>query len=131
MKYDINWYESLIKPWFQPPSWVFSPVWSILYLLMFTSLFLIIREGHHENSKIAYLIFSIQLMLNFSWPLIFFKYNLLFLSSIVCVVLTVLVFIMILIFYKISKTSAFLLVPYFLWLIFASILNFQIFKLNS
>lgn len=130
-KYDKKWYDDLVKPEFQPPSWIFAPVWSILYLLMFISFLLILKAEVQPITVYAYIFFIIQLFLNLSWSPIFFELHQLKKALFVCVSLTIAVFIMIILFFMISKLAAVLLVPYLLWLCFASYLNFKIWKLNG
>lgn len=127
-----NWYPFLNKPWFNPPNWIFGPVWSLLYLLMAISLYLIWKKGLFTKKKIttAGAIFFVQLFLNFLWSIIFFglKNPLLALADIV--VLWTAIFITIKHFYRLDKTAAYLLIPYLLWVSFAIILNLSIVFLN-
>lgn len=131
IEYNTEWYANLIKPSFQPPSWVFGPAWSILYILMFISLVLVTRVEFGSKHLSAYSLFIIQLILNLAWSPVFFGLHEIKTALLICITLTVLVFIMFFVFYSISKTAGLLLLPYLFWLIFASELNFQIYRLNN
>lgn len=126
------WYATLQKPSFNPPNWLFAPVWILLYLLMGTAFYLIWQKGFHsKNSKIALGLFVAQLILNTAWSLFFFGYHFLGLALVEIIILWISIFLTILSFWKISKSAALLLLPYLLWVSFATLLNFSIFQLNS
>ncbi|MFH1828774.1 MAG: TspO/MBR family protein [Nanoarchaeota archaeon] len=122
-----SWYTTLIKPSFNPPSWVFGPVWTILYLLMGVSLYLVWIKKFDKN---AFTFFGIQLVLNALWSILFFGLKSPLFAFIEIVFLWIAILITIIYFYKINKISAYLLIPYILWVSFAAILNFAIFILN-
>lgn len=122
-----SWYLELAKPFFNPPSWIFGPVWTILYLLMGISLYLIWTSKY---SKKAFVIFGIQLFLNALWSILFFGLKNPLLAFIEIIFLWISILLTIIIFYKISKKAAYLLVPYILWVTFAAILNLSIYLLN-
>jgi benzodiazapine receptor len=124
-----TWYAALVKPSFSPPSWIFGPVWTVLYALMGISLYLIWMKGYSKH-KSAVLIFFIQLALNFIWTPAFFGLHQLLLALIIIILLWIEIFITIRKFYRISKTAAYLLIPYLLWVSFATALNFAILILN-
>lgn len=125
------WYESLKKPSFNPPGWLFGPVWTALFILMGISLFLIWQKGLHYNGvKIALIVFGIQLILNILWSILFFGLRAPQAAFIEIIILWILILITILTFYPISKIAALLLLPYILWVSFASILNFSLWRLN-
>lgn len=121
---DSSSYNTLIKPVLSPPGIVFPIVWTILYLLMGISSYLIYKNK--GNLKIFYL----QLILNSIWTLIFFNLKEYLLSFIWIIILILLVGIMIYDFYKINKKAALIQIPYLLWLIFASYLSYSIYILN-
>ncbi len=121
-----DWYVHLEKPLLTPPNWLFGPAWITLYFLIGFSLFLVWSS---ENKK-AMLVFFFQLFLNASWSILFFGLRSPLLGFINIILLLIAILLNIVVFYKISKTSAFLLVPYFLWTIFAAYLNFSILILN-
>ena len=125
------WYAILNRPSFTPPSSLFTPVWTILFLLMGISLFLIWRRGEPARQiKIAILFFSIQLVLNILWSFLFFGLKSPFAGLIEIVILWIAISLTIVSFYRISKTAALLLVPYILWVSFAIVLNFYFWRLN-
>ncbi|MFH1239864.1 MAG: TspO/MBR family protein [Candidatus Diapherotrites archaeon] len=126
-----NWYASLTKPWFNPPSFIFAPVWILLYTLMGISLYLIIKKGFNRKEvKIATMFFGAQLSLNAIWSIIFFGLHNIFLALVEIIILWVVLLFTIIKFYKISKNAAYLLIPYFLWGSFATLLTLSIWILN-
>ncbi|HEY4521900.1 MAG TPA: TspO/MBR family protein [Candidatus Paceibacterota bacterium] len=129
-----NWYLELIKPAFNPPSWVFGPVWTTLYILMGISLFLIWKinpsEARPGERRRAVILFFIQLVLNVFWSIIFFGLHSLGGAFIEIVFLWLAILATIIAFAKISKSAAWLLAPYILWVSFAVYLNFAIWLLN-
>ena len=122
-----NNYKMINEPSFAPPGIVFPIVWSILYTLMGISYYIV---SENENNKYAIYIYDIQLIVNLLWSFIFFRFNLYLFSFIWIIILIILVIIMIKEFYSINKISAYIQIPYLLWLIFAAILNFAIYLLN-
>jgi benzodiazapine receptor len=125
-----TWYAGLDKPPLNPPNFVFGPVWSLLYLMMGISLYLV-WVGKNSKVKIfAYSIFAIQLALNALWSLVFFGFHQFILSEIVIGLLVVFVVVNIIFFYKFSKAAACMLVPYLLWICFATYLTVGITILN-
>lgn len=131
---NIEWYHSLNQPALHPPDWVFAPVWSFLYILMFVSLFLFLEAEtppENEGGKAAALVlFIIQLLLNLSWSPVFFGLKNIEAALIILMLLWLFMTSAIIMFFRYSKAAAFLLVPYFLWTSFALYLNYQIFRLN-
>jgi tryptophan-rich sensory protein len=127
-----TWYVMLNKPSFNPPNWLFGPVWISLYFLMGISLFLVWylpSASPNERSR-AIILFGIQLVLNSFWSIAFFGLKSPLLGLIVIVLLWVMILLTILRFFNISKIAGWLLIPYILWVTFASILNFSLFLLN-
>lgn len=122
-------YNELIQPSFAPPGFIFPIVWTILYTLMGISFYIVYNSNSEYKTK-AIIVYFIQLILNTLWTLIFFRLNLLLFAFIWILAIIVFVILMIYYFYKINKTAAFLQIPYLLWLIFASVLNFSIYLLN-
>ena len=122
-----SWYVTLNKPSFNPPSWVFGPVWTILYLLMGISLYLVWSK---KFSKPAFIFFGVQLFLNALWSILFFGIKSPLFAFIGITLLWTAIFITIIYFYKLNKLSSYLLIPYILWVSFAAVLNFAIFLLN-
>jgi len=126
-----TWYATINKPAFNPPNWIFAPVWTTLYVMMGVSLFLVWRQSNKVNISYAVIFFSIQLILNTLWSFIFFGMKLLLLGFIEICLLWVFILISIISFSGISSTASFLLIPYLLWVSYAAVLNYSIFKLNS
>lgn len=126
-----SWYQTLNKPFFSPPNWVFGPTWTILYFLMGVSAFLIWQKGYKsKKAKEALILFIIQLLFNFLWSVFFFGLHSIFLGLLDIIILWILILITTLKFYKISKIAAYLLIPYLLWVTFATLLNLSILILN-
>lgn len=130
MKFDSQFYNKLNKPVFSPPKWVFAPVWSILYILMFASIVIVGKNTPVYLKPAAISIFLLQLVLNLIWTPMFFVHHKIKNALFICITLTVTVLFMIILFAQISKIAALLLIPYLIWLILASTLNFAIVKLN-
>jgi benzodiazapine receptor len=127
-----TWYAGLIKPSFNPPSWIFGPVWTALYALMGLSLYLILSYGLKKKGvKTAINLFTLQLIANILWSIIFFGMKNIRLALIEIIVLLVLVLLTMLKFYKINKEAVYLLIPYFLWGSFATFLTYSIWILNK
>lgn len=127
---SMNVYNSLNRPPLSPPSIVFPITWTILYILMGISIYIIIMQSKRKLKKNARLIYYIQLVTNALWAPIFFGFKEYFLAFLWILMLIVFVITMILTFYKISKKAAYIQIPYLLWLLFASYLNFGVFVLN-
>lgn len=123
-------YNNLQLPKFAPPNWLFGVVWPILYLMMGVSLYLIIEAKGDYTKKKAYSVFALQLLLNFTWTIIFFRFQWYWTAFFVIVALNVFIWLTIWLFYKLNKTAAWLLIPYGLWVIFASFLNYAIAYIN-
>ena len=126
---SMSTYNTLNKPPLSPPSIVFSILWPIFYLLMGISIY-IIMQSKRKLKKNARIIYYIQLITNVLWVPIFFGFKEYFFSFLWILMLIVLVITIISIFYKISKKSAYIQIPYLLWLLFVSYLNFGVFVLN-
>ena len=126
-----TWYRTLNKPSFNPPSWIFAPVWTILYIMMGLSAGIIYNKGiRREEVRLALRIFAAQLILNGLWTIFFFGFENPLMAFIEIIFLWILILYTILKFYKISRKAAYLLIPYILWVTFASVLNFSIWILN-
>ncbi len=126
------WYASLAKPAFSPPNWIFGPVWLLLYTLMGISLYLVWNKGFkkRENRTALYL-FGTQLALNSLWSILFFGLKNPFYALLEIIVLWIMIALTIRAFSRISGRAAQLLVPYILWVSFAAVLNFFVWRLNS
>jgi translocator protein len=126
-----SWYQTIQKPSWNPPNWIFGPVWTTLYVMMGISLFLVWKEDTStELKKIAIGLFSVQLILNFFWSFIFFGQQQPGWALIEIVALWIFILLTIFAFAQVNKTAAWLLVPYISWVSFATILNYTIWQLN-
>ncbi len=126
-----TWYAGLAKPVLNPPSWVFGPVWTTLYALMGIGAFLVWRRGvQRREVKVALAIFAGQLVLNTLWSMIFFGLHAPGAAFVEIVLLWLAILATVIAFARVSKTAAWLLAPYLLWVSFASYLNFAIWMLN-
>ncbi len=126
---SVTDYATLNKPAFAPPGWLFPLVWGILYILMGISAYLI-YESSCANRIRALRIYGIQLAVNFLWPIIFFNLKLYFFAFVWILILWVLIIAMIVSFYRCNKTAAYLQIPYFLWVTFATVLTYAVTMLN-
>jgi len=129
------WYATLTLPPFAPPGWVFGPVWTLLYILMGVSLYIVWRSrgGSIEKGRIrthGLTVFAVQLVLNALWSVLFFGLQSPLWGLIDIAALDIAVFITLLYFWRVQKSSALLLIPYFVWILFASVLNGFIYYLN-
>ena len=126
-----TWYPILVKPSFNPPSWLFGPVWITLYAMMGVALYLVWREKQAgKETKQAIAVFLAQLAINSVWSIVFFGLKSTGAALVVIAVLWLLIAASIWKFYPIKKAAAWLLVPYLLWVSFASVLNYAIWRLN-
>jgi translocator protein len=123
-----TWYAALNKPSFNPPNWIFGPVWTTLYIMMGISLYIIWQS--EEENRPAMTMFFFQLALNSLWSVIFFGFHAPLAAFICIVFLWLSIAATIYLAYRISRTAGLLLVPYIMWVSFASILNLFIWKLN-
>ena len=124
-------YSSIERPNFAPPSYIFGIVWPILYIMMGVAFYFIWIAKDSSNKKSAIFVYLLQLFLNFLWPIIFFKYKLYFISFIELILLLIVIIITYAKFIKIDKKSAYLLIPYIVWVSFAGILNLSIYLMNK
>jgi translocator protein len=125
-----DWFASLNRPSFSPPNWIFGPVWTVLYILLGISLFLIWKQIPSKQRNNALWIFSLQMFLNFIWSFVFFYFHQIGLALIVIIGLWISIIFMLISFYKIKPLAAYLNMPYLLWVTFASVLNAGYFTLN-
>jgi len=125
-----EWYAALNRPSFNPPNWIFGPVWTALYILMGISFFLVWKQDVSKERNRAILIFSLQLLLNFAWSFIFFYFNMIGFALIEIILLWVSIVAMLVFFYKIKPVASYINIPYLLWVTFATILNAGYFFLN-
>ncbi len=124
-----SWYSNLNKPFFNPPNWIFGPMWTLLYLLMGIACYLT-WISEHAYKKTALKIYALQLIFNFLWSFLFFYFKNPALALIDIVLMIITISATMIAFSKISKKAAWLLIPYLLWVLFATALNFEIWRLN-
>ena len=129
---SINtWYATLNKPSFNPPNWIFAPVWTMLFILMGIALFLVIKTGKESKYFLhARLSFGAQLFLNLYWSFLFFFIKAPVLAFWSIISLASMIIVNIYYFYQVKKAAAYLLIPYIAWVTFAAILNYYIWRLN-
>jgi benzodiazapine receptor len=125
-----TWYAGLVKPWFSPPSWLFGPIWTILYAMMGSALYLVIKNGVNAKNIKGFYLFGAQLSLNILWSIIFFGLRKPFFAWIEILFLMAAIILTMVEFRKVDKNAFYLLVPYLAWVVFASILNFYVWGLN-
>lgn len=126
-----GWYTTLVKPSFNPPNWLFAPVWTSLYIMMGIAFFLIWKSNANDVVKrTAVTLYIIQLALNFCWSFIFFYAEQPGWALVDIVLMWIFILLTIRWFGKISSVSAWLLVPYICWVSFATVLNYAIWTLN-
>jgi tryptophan-rich sensory protein len=123
-----NWYVFLNKPSFNPPNYLFGPVWTLIYILMGISFYLVLNKPNVSWLLVG--IFLTQLILNFFWSFIFFNLHNLGLALVEIILLWASILAMIILFFKTNKWAAILNIPYLLWVSFATLLNYSIYGLN-
>lgn len=126
-----TWYAALNKPSFSPPNWIFGPVWITLYALMGIALFLVWQKGFKKPEvRQAVELFLAHLIINVSWSVAFFGLHMPLLAFFGILLLLVFIIVLIGLFYRLRPAAAYLLIPYLVWVAFASVLNFEIWRLN-
>ena len=125
-----GWYTTLVKPSFNPPNYVFGPVWTFLYILMGFSLNMILNQPASINRTQAIAVFGVQLFLNFWWSIIFFSFHRLGFAMAEIVLMWASIIWMIVAFVRLKPWAGYLQIPYLLWVSFASVLNLAIMLLN-
>lgn len=123
-----EWYASLIKPWWNPPSWVFGPVWTLLFIMMATAAWLVWLRGGQRR---ALTIYAVQLVLNTAWTPIFFGLKMPGFAFAVIVLLLVAILVTARAFWRVVPLAGLLLAPYAAWVTFAAYLNYTLWRLNS
>lgn len=122
-------FDMLIKPKLAPPGWLFPVVWTILYILMGIASYLVITSG--KTNRSAIIAYSLQLIFNFFWSIIFFNLELYLFAFVWLIVLWLLILVTTYLFYQISEPAGYLMIPYLLWVTFAGYLNLSIYLLNE
>ena len=126
-----TWYAELNLPPFNPPDWVFGPVWTVLYILMGIALFAVWRQGTEDSEvKGGMILFGLQLALNVLWSIVFFGMHSILGGVIVIILLWLLLLFVTGSFFQVSELAGWLLVPYIAWVSFAAVLNVAILVLN-
>lgn len=127
-----SWFQTINKPTWNPPNWIFGPVWTTLYVMMGIAFFIIWKsEIRSELKKSAIVLFAVQLVLNFFWSFIFFNQHEIGWALVEIIIMWFFILFTIFAFGNISKTAAWLMVPYISWVSFATILNYTIWQLNK
>jgi len=127
---DSLWYKELNKPSFNPPSWIFGPVWTLLFSLMGVALYFVFFSSNSEIRTIALVLFGIQFLFNILWSYLFFGLQNPLFAFIEIIFLLILILLTSFLFFRINILSGILMIPYIIWTSFASILNFAILRLN-
>jgi tryptophan-rich sensory protein len=122
------WYSQLVKSAYNPPDWVFAPVWTALYLMMTLAIWFYWHSKNREMNTIY--IYFIHVVFNTTWSIVFFGMHQILLALIVLMILVVLIIILILKFKRVNNTSSLLMIPYLLWCCYALFLNFNLYILN-
>jgi benzodiazapine receptor len=125
-----TWYSTLIKPELNPPNWIFGPVWTVLYILMGISLYLYWVTPYSGNKRTGFIVFFIQLAVNFLWSMFFFKFHSPLLALVDIMLLIGFILTTIFFFGRVKWSSAWILFPYLAWVCFATYLNLSILQLN-
>ena len=126
-----EWYAALAKPAWNPPAWVFGPVWSLLYLSMGFASWLVWRREGFQGARIALALFFVQLVLNALWSILFFGMHRPGIAFAEIVVLWLAILATTIAFARRSRTAGLLLLPYLAWVAFAAVLNWELWRLNS
>ena len=122
------WYSLINKPTFNPPSWIFAPVWTTLYLMMTIAIWLFWHSRNREMNTIY--IYFIHIVFNATWSIVFFGLHQILLALIVLISLILIIIILMLRYKRVNIVSYYLMIPYLLWCSYALVLNFNIFLLN-
>ena len=128
--FNSIWYQTLNRPFLSPPAWIFMPMWTILYITIFISLIFYAKSNKSQDKKWGYTLFILQMLANFAWSPVFFGLKNIPFALAIVILLDILVLFNIIEFYKNSKIAGFLLNPYFVWILFATYLNFGYLILN-
>jgi len=125
-----TWYQALQKPPFNPPDWLFAPVWTALYVMMAIAGWRVWRAHGLRRARLALVLFGIQLALNLAWSFVFFGYRFIGAALVEIIVLLVAIVATTILFWKRDRLAGVLFVPYGGWVAFATILNFALWRLN-
>ncbi len=125
-----DWYATLNRPSFNPPNWLFGPVWTTLYILMGISIFMVWSLAPGKERNMALIVFVAQLALNFAWSFLFFYFKTPGFALVEIIALWMSIIFMLILFYKVKPIAAYINFPYLLWVSFATVLNAAYYKLN-
>ena len=128
IKFKEPWYSLLNKPTFNPPDWIFGPVWTSLYLMMTVAIWLYWHSNYSDRNTVY--IYFIHLVFNATWSIVFFAFHKMILALLVLVVLIALIINLIIRYRRVTMMSSYLMIPYLLWCCFALILNTSLIILN-
>ena len=128
IEFKEPWYSLLIKPSYNPPSWVFAPVWTTLYLMMTIAIWLFWHCKNRDLNTVY--IYIIHLFFNTTWSVVFFIFHKIFLALVVLIILIFLIIILMVRFKRVNMVSYFLMIPYLLWCFYALVLNVSLLILN-
>lgn len=130
LMFDSIWYDSLTKPFLQPPAWIFSPVWIILYATLLISLIIYSVKITAKPKLFGYVAFIVHMTFNLLWSFVFFSFHRIDIALAIVVIMDLTALYIIAKFFSISKTAGIILVPYLLWIFFATYLNVMFLILN-
>lgn len=125
-----TWYRELVKPSFNPPDWVFGPVWTLLYLMMAVAAWLVWRKRGETAVALPLAAYGAQMLLNALWSWLFFGLHRMGLAFTEILLLDAMIVLCIVLFWRVSRPAALMLVPYCAWVSFAAVLNFTLWRLN-
>ena len=125
---SMETFQLLNKPVLSPPGWLFPVMWTLLYILMGIASYLVFTSGKPNRSALT--VYALQLVFNFFWSVIFFNFDAYLVAFVWLVILWILILVTMLLFFRISETAGYLMLPYLLWVTFAGYLNLYIYLLN-
>ena len=128
IKFKDPWYSLLNKPFFNPPDWIFAPVWTTLYLMMTLAIWFFWHTKNRDINTVY--IYFIHIIFNTTWSIVFFGLHQIFLALVVLMILIILIIVLIIRFKRVNFVSYYLMIPYLLWCCYALFLNFNLFILN-
>lgn len=125
-----TWYAALNKPSFNPPNWIFGPVWTVLYAMMAVAAWLVWRTAPSSRRTAALTLYALQLVLNFLWTPTFFSLHAIAAALVIIVLLWLAILVTTILFWPLNRPAAWMMLPYLAWVTFATALNFEILRLN-
>jgi len=128
--YNSLWFDNLNKPIFQPPEWIFMPIWIILYSMIFASLILYTIKITKKSKLAGYILFTVHMIFNLLWSPVFFILHKIEIALFIIFIVDITAVLFIKKFLSVSKIAGMILIPYLFWILFATYLNFKIYILN-